>query len=134
MKVRSPALGVFLKKRNCRTLAELSQTVDNIVEAQPLLNLGLEWMQKEATSRSALKADAAKKAPGVESRYRATGNGIGQPNVGRGQEEVPEHVSSMITSPTMTGISILAAEGIDKKRRLWYQRTEPSQKVHGSIL
>uniref|UniRef100_L7LYC0 CCHC-type domain-containing protein n=1 Tax=Rhipicephalus pulchellus TaxID=72859 RepID=L7LYC0_RHIPC len=64
----SPALRVFLKERNRRTIQELSQAADNFVEAQSLLNLGRERPEKEVTQGSGLRADQMKKAPRGDNR------------------------------------------------------------------
>lgn len=59
----SPALRVFLKERNCRTIQELSQAADKFVEAQSLLNFGRERPEKEAAQGSGLRAEQTKKTP-----------------------------------------------------------------------
>ncbi|KAH7944252.1 hypothetical protein HPB52_017642 [Rhipicephalus sanguineus] len=45
-----PALRVFLKERNCRTLQEIALTSDNFMDAQSLINLGKERACRETDS------------------------------------------------------------------------------------
>lgn len=67
MKGCSPALRIFLKERNCKTLSSLCETADSFMEAQALSNLSKERIPKE-TGPSASKSEPARKTEKTTSR------------------------------------------------------------------
>lgn len=64
----SPALRVFLKERNCRTLHELAQTADNFVEAQSLMNLSKERPENEDRTGCGLRTELTRKTSRLDNR------------------------------------------------------------------
>ncbi|KAH7976328.1 hypothetical protein HPB52_012015 [Rhipicephalus sanguineus] len=63
-----PALRVFLKERNCRTLQEIAQTSDNFMDAQSLLNLGKERACRETGPPTSPRMELARKTPRTDDR------------------------------------------------------------------
>ncbi|KAH7952095.1 hypothetical protein HPB52_018373 [Rhipicephalus sanguineus] len=63
-----PALKVFLKERNCRTLQEIAQTSDNFMDAQSLVNLGKERACGETGPPTSLRMELARKKLRADNR------------------------------------------------------------------
>ncbi|KAH6925074.1 hypothetical protein HPB50_000296 [Hyalomma asiaticum] len=107
IKSYSLAQRAFLEGRTCRTLQELSQRAGNFVVAQSMSNLSKERTEKEDRPGSGFRAEPTTKTSGVDNRcILCEQKGIGQPNVGYRQDRVPEHVSCVVTSLTVMGISM----------------------------
>ncbi|KAH7962044.1 hypothetical protein HPB52_014017 [Rhipicephalus sanguineus] len=66
-----PALRVFLKERNCRTLQEIEQTSDNFMDAQSLLNLGKERACRGTGPTTSPRMELARKTPRADDLSRS---------------------------------------------------------------
>lgn len=119
MKDCSPALNIFLKERNCKTLSSLCQTADSFVEAQVLLNLSKQRVPRmQGCWRRGwnLRGKQTRPQPSV---FCVTNKVLEPLTVCHGPEEILQRMTELVTSYLITVRSLPLEGWTREKHRVW---------------